>query len=170
MWQLSAEGPSVKMVSDMEVCMKRRRVTEFFHLEKMAPTDIHWCFLNIFGDQRVDVNTVRWWVVHFSSGDSDWKDKPRYAQMALHICPTMEGSISINSFLQISKLQPRNCVLSWILTSVCWKRWREHLNIAKFAPGGSYKCSHRNRNTALCKFFRTYWTNMRLKVTVSRIM
>jgi len=24
----------------------------------------------------VDVSTVRWWVVHFSSGDSDVKDKP----------------------------------------------------------------------------------------------
>ena len=41
MWQVAAEGQSVKMVSDMEVCMKRRRVTEFFHVEKMAPTDIH---------------------------------------------------------------------------------------------------------------------------------
>jgi len=27
--------------------------------------------LNICGDQTVDVSTVRWWVVHFSSGGSE---------------------------------------------------------------------------------------------------
>jgi len=27
--------------------------------------------LNVYGDQTVDVSTVRWWVVHFSSGDSE---------------------------------------------------------------------------------------------------
>ena len=39
--------------------------------EKMAPTDIHLRLPNAYGDQTVDVSTVRWWVVHFSSGDSD---------------------------------------------------------------------------------------------------
>lgn len=32
---------SDKMASDMEMGMKQRYVTEFFHLEKMVPTDIH---------------------------------------------------------------------------------------------------------------------------------
>jgi len=40
-------------------------------VEKMAPTDIHQCLLNVDGKQRVAVSTVRWWMVHFSSGDSD---------------------------------------------------------------------------------------------------
>jgi len=31
--------------------------------------------LNIYENQTVDANTVRWWVVHSSSGDSDVKDK-----------------------------------------------------------------------------------------------
>ena len=57
--------------------MKQRCVIEFLHAEKIAPNDIHRCLLNIYGDQTVDVNTVRWWVAHFSSGDSDMKDKPR---------------------------------------------------------------------------------------------
>ena len=35
------EGQSDKMASDMEACMKHRCVNEFFHAEKMAPTDIH---------------------------------------------------------------------------------------------------------------------------------
>ena len=42
----------------------------------MAPTDIHWCLLNFYGDQTVDVSTVRWWLVSFSNGDSSTKDKP----------------------------------------------------------------------------------------------
>ena len=35
----------------------------------MAAIDIHQCLLNVSGDQTVDVNTVRQWVVCFSSGD-----------------------------------------------------------------------------------------------------
>ena len=38
--------------------------------KKMTHTDIHR-LLNIYGDQTVDVSTVRQWVVHFSSGNSD---------------------------------------------------------------------------------------------------
>ena len=44
--------------------------TEFFHVETKAHTDIPQCLLNIYGDQPVDVSTVRWWVVYFSSDDS----------------------------------------------------------------------------------------------------
>ena len=58
------------MVSDMEVCVKQRGIIEFFYAEKMAPTDIHWLLLNFSGDQTAGLSTVRWWVVHFSSGDS----------------------------------------------------------------------------------------------------
>jgi len=60
-----------KLASDTEVRMKQRYVTEFLFAEEMSPTDIHGCFLNIDGDQPVDVSTVRQWVVHFSSGDTN---------------------------------------------------------------------------------------------------
>jgi len=36
-----------------------------------APTDIHQCLLNAYGDQSVYVSIVRQWVVHISNGDSD---------------------------------------------------------------------------------------------------
>ena len=39
--QMAAEGQSDRMVSNMEVCMEQRCFTEFLHVEKMAPTDIH---------------------------------------------------------------------------------------------------------------------------------
>ena len=66
---MAAEGQSDKMASDMEVHMKQRGAPEFLHAEKMAPIDIHQYLLNVHGDQTVDVSTVRWLVVHFSSGD-----------------------------------------------------------------------------------------------------
>jgi len=33
-----------------------KEVSEFHHEEEMALTDIHWCFLNFYGDQAVDVS------------------------------------------------------------------------------------------------------------------
>ena len=60
MWQMAAEGQSDKMASDMEVHMEQKCGTEFLH-----------------SDQITIVSTVRWWVVCFSSGDSDVEDKPR---------------------------------------------------------------------------------------------
>ena len=40
---MAAEGLSDKAAPDVEVCMKQRCVIEFLHVEKMTPTDIHWC-------------------------------------------------------------------------------------------------------------------------------
>jgi len=38
---MAAEGQPDRMVSDMEVHMKQKCITEFLHAEKTAPTDIH---------------------------------------------------------------------------------------------------------------------------------
>ena len=70
MWQTAVEGQSGKMTSDMEVLMQQRYGVEFLPTEKMAPIDIHWCLVSIYGDEPVAVSTVRWWAMHFSSGDS----------------------------------------------------------------------------------------------------
>jgi len=51
---------------------------QFLRVEKMAPTGIHQCLLDVYGDQTVDVSTVRQGVLHFSSGDSG---SPPPAQM-----------------------------------------------------------------------------------------
>jgi len=53
-----------------------RCAIEFIHAEKVAAIDIHQCSLNIYGDQRVDVSTLRQWVVGVSGVKSDMKDKP----------------------------------------------------------------------------------------------
>ena len=71
------KGQSDAMESDVEMYIMERCETEFLHAEKMAPidNDIHQLLLNIYGDQTVDMSTVRWWVVHFSSDNSSMKDK-----------------------------------------------------------------------------------------------
>jgi len=63
-WQMAAEYD--KMVSDMEVQMEQRCVNEFLYQEEITPTDIHWGLLNTYGDQTVDVSTVRRWVFSMS--------------------------------------------------------------------------------------------------------
>jgi transposase len=84
---MTAEGQSDKMASDIEVRMKQRCVIEFLQAKKIAPNDIHQCLLNVYEDQTVDVGTVRQWVAHFSSGDSDVKDKPRSGRPCTTVIP-----------------------------------------------------------------------------------
>jgi len=55
---MTAEGPPEKMVSDMEMSMKQRCVTEFLHAEKVAAIDFLKHLLNIYGAQGVDVSTL----------------------------------------------------------------------------------------------------------------
>ena len=40
--------------------------------KKTAPTDIHLHLLNSYGDQTVDVSTVKWWVVHSAAATTAW--------------------------------------------------------------------------------------------------
>jgi len=78
-------------------------------------------------------------------------------------------SLSISSSTWISGLETESCIQSWRSSSMCWKQWWQCWYISKFLPGGSHKCSHRNRKITICKFFRIIWTTTRLKVTVSWI-
>ena len=70
------------MVSNMEVRMEYRCVSEFLYMEKKSPNDIHQHLANVYGDQPVDVSTVRWWVVLFSSSNSDSRS-PQLMQIFL---------------------------------------------------------------------------------------
>jgi len=57
------------MAADMDTGRKQRGAAQFLHVEKIAPIDIHQYLLNVYGDQTVDVSTVRRCVVCFSSGN-----------------------------------------------------------------------------------------------------
>ena len=78
-------------------------------------------------------------------------------------------STLISSFTQISGLQPGNCILSSILASMHLKQRWQYWSISKAVPSGFHEWLHRNRINTICKFLRIYWTNMRLKVTISWI-
>ena len=53
--------------------------------KKMAPIDIYQCWPYVYGDQIMDVSTVRWWVVCFSSGNNE---RQATFRMAMHSCHT----------------------------------------------------------------------------------
>ena len=135
--QMTAEGQSYKMASDMEVRMKQRCVIEYLHAEKIAPNDIHRRLLNVYGDQTVDVSTVRRWVARFSSGDSDVKDKPRSGRPCTAVTPRNEERldqlIRANGRITTREL----CTELNIGCNAMERRW-QRWNIAKFAQGGSH--------------------------------
>lgn len=58
------------MVYD-KVQKKQRGVIEYLTAEQIAPNDIHRYLLKVYGDNTVDVSTVRPWVVRFKSDKND---------------------------------------------------------------------------------------------------
>ena len=58
MQQMAAEGQSDKMFSDIDVCMKQRHGTEFLHVGKTAPIDIHQSLLANYGDSGWEQSEV----------------------------------------------------------------------------------------------------------------
>ena len=59
---MGTEGQSDRMESDVE-----EHELELLNIEKMVSVDIHHHLLNVYGDQRVDVSTVRWWMFYHRS-------------------------------------------------------------------------------------------------------
>ena len=56
---MAAEGQSDRVALDIGVYLKQRGGIESLHVEKMAPSDIHWCLLNAYGEQAVNVSAVK---------------------------------------------------------------------------------------------------------------
>ena len=52
-----------------DVRFKQRAVIEFFTAEKFPPIEIHRRMQTVYGDQCVDVSTVRRWVRRFKEGE-----------------------------------------------------------------------------------------------------
>ncbi len=101
-WQMAAEGQSDRIASDIEVWMKQRCDTEFFHAEKMAPINIHRCLLNFYGDQTVDVSTGRCWVLVW------WKqivEQKTRTQISLYIKRNLGKSWQKKTSIKHNKIQ-----------------------------------------------------------------
>ena len=155
--------------SNMEVRTKQRWVIEFLHAKKIAPNDIHRRLLNVYGDQTVDVSKVRQWVAHFSSGNSDVQDKPRSKRPCTAVTPRNEERLD-QLICAIWRIRTRelctelNIGFNALETMVATLEYRKVL-----CQVGPHELSHRNIKNTVRKVVGTYWTNTRLKVTVSWI-
>ena len=78
-WQLAAEGQSNRLVSEMKSADEAKGVSLNSFMWGKNSTHWHTQTFVEHGDQTVDVSTVRWWVVCFSSGNSNVKDMFRIA-------------------------------------------------------------------------------------------
>ena len=84
MRQMAAERQSDTTAPDVEVHIKGKYLNELLNGEKIALIDIYWHLLNIYGDQTVNVSTVRWTVVRFCSSDSN-SGSPLLAQIFMSV-------------------------------------------------------------------------------------
>ena len=69
-----------KWKSFTDVRFKQLAVIEFLTAEKVSPIEIHGRMQAVYGDQFVDVSTVRRWVRRFKDGElgpADLSDKTR---------------------------------------------------------------------------------------------
>lgn len=55
-----------KMSSDIKEHKQQRYLTESIHVKKCIPVKIHWYLLNTYGDQTVDMGTVRPRIMNIS--------------------------------------------------------------------------------------------------------
>ena len=96
----------------------------------MALNGFHQCLLKVYGDWRVDISTVRWYVAYLVA-TTMWKIshvQDSHAQLSHHEIKSTSTSLS--------GLQPGICIQSWILTSMHWKQWWQYWNVIKFVLGG----------------------------------
>jgi hypothetical protein len=100
--KIAAEEQSNKMACDMEVSTNQRCVTEFLHVEEIALLDIRQFLLKDYGDQMVNVSTVCQWVVCFSSGDNDVRDRPHSRWPCTAVSKQNKGNLIL--LMQISGL------------------------------------------------------------------
>ena len=121
-----------KMASDMGVCMKQRFVVKFLHVGKKK-NHTHWHSSMLVehlwkSNRRCWIaTTVRQWVVHFSSGNNDVKDK---SHSESHSCINTMKNVTISSSVWIngqSGLSYCTYHIVWIchlLTSLRSSQWK----------------------------------------------
>ena len=75
----------IEMEEFSDVQFKQRAVIEFLTAGKVPPIEIHRRMQAVYGDQCVDVSTVRRWVRRFKDGElgqADLSYKTRSARLA----------------------------------------------------------------------------------------
>ncbi|XP_033608726.1 protein GVQW3-like [Cryptotermes secundus] len=93
MRQIATAEQSTKMASDIQVRTKQICVIEFLTAEQISPIDIHRRLLKVYGDDTVNVSTLRRWLVCFNIGESEVRDKPRPGRPCSAATPRNEQRI-----------------------------------------------------------------------------
>jgi len=83
-------------------------------VEKMALTDTHQHLLNVYRDQTLDVSTVRRWVVHFSSGDSN-SGSPPLVQIFISAACRLLFIAGKNAYLMVKTVEKQCFVAENVL-------------------------------------------------------
>ena len=130
----------------------------------IAPTDIHWLLLNVNRDQTADVRTGKQWMVYFSSGTSDVKDKPHSRWPCTAAAPQNEESQWAHP-CEMAEYKHGTVYRAeyWL-----WFMGNEggNIGILQSLHQVDPRSVHTGTENATSKFLRSFWTNTRLKVTV----
>ena len=160
------EGQSDRMESDKEERKMQRCEAELLHVERIA--------LLIFTDTyQTFMETKRWTWTQWSRGfclsavETPVGKTSHIPEGRAHLSHHERKTVWISSCIWISGLWTGTCLQSWTLYFMHWKEKCHHCNRAKFASGGNYEGSPRNRKNSVRKFVRNNWTHTQLKVTVS---
>lgn len=81
----------------MKIHTNQRSLTDFIHAVKTVHTDIYQRFLNIYGQQIVDVRTIRWCVINFGSSENDICNKVHSVPSCKYVNSNNEEHQKINS-------------------------------------------------------------------------
>ena len=153
--QMAAEGQSDTMVSDVEVHTKQRCVIKFFHGEKMAPTDIPLHLVSVYGEQTVNVSTLRWWVMHYSSEDSDGKRQTMF-WLSIYI---LRKEKHLNQFICTNLLM----LLTVLKNSILFSKFKDSFEfvlsnnvIVSVVVVSTETCRRHSFQTNLCLFILKY--------------
>jgi hypothetical protein len=74
---MSTTHKQFRMADVIDTCMKQRAVTKFLTAEEVGPIEMYRCLNIVYGEHTVDVSTVRCWIMHFKSGETEIRDKSR---------------------------------------------------------------------------------------------
>ena len=119
-------------------------------------------------DQTKQWTWAQWWGGYCVSSGVAVMWRQATFQKAIYRCHSIEWRVSWSAHpLRLADYNQRALYGAERQASVCWKLWWVFWNITPFAPGRFQECWQRNRKNTVCKFVRTYWTNVRPKVTVS---
>jgi hypothetical protein len=67
------------MADDVGIRARQRMVIEFLGTEGSSPIDIHRRLRSIYGEDVMDISSIRHWVRRFKSSEQDIGDRPRSA-------------------------------------------------------------------------------------------